>query len=257
VSREGEDWIFISDAHFTGKDPGEMESFIRFTGSQQKRMAHLVILGDFFEFFFGFKKTSGEGGFPFSDYLPVLEHLRALHGEGIRISYFEGNHDFCLGGLFPEYFGMDVDVHQEKWECRLGGKRAYVAHGDLSNPGQWAYRFLRRFLKNRLTYGFIRWTGPELARRIARTMSEISHHRSHDDMFAHPPPAFRTFAHHKFLEGFEVVILGHSHFPDQAEEWIDGRRHLYFNVGDWAVHRSYLRFVPPEQFELGRFGKGI
>ena len=68
-----------------------------------------------------------------------------------------------------------------------------------------------------------------------------------------PRPAFRTFAHRKFMEGFDVVILGHSHFPEAVEEWVDGRKCLYFNVGDWAVHRSFLRFTPPDQFRLERF----
>ena len=70
---------------------------------------------------------------------------------------------------------------------------------------------------------------------------------------SHPPPAFRTFAHRKFLEGFDVVILGHSHFPDEVEEWMDGRRCSYFNVGDWAIHQSFLRFTPPDLFRLERF----
>jgi UDP-2,3-diacylglucosamine pyrophosphatase LpxH len=63
------------------------------------------------------------------------------------------------------------------------------------------------------------------------------------------------FAHQMFLNGFEVVILGHSHFPEEVEERIDGKRYLYYNVGDWMVHRSFLRFTPPDQFQLSRFGE--
>jgi len=52
---EERDWIFVSDAHFTGRDAGEMESFIRFVELERRGRA-LFILGDFFEFLFGFKK---------------------------------------------------------------------------------------------------------------------------------------------------------------------------------------------------------
>ena len=253
ATREGRDWIFVSDAHFRGQNPGEMESFIRFMDSEQQRMERLVILGDLFEFLFGFKRTSKEESFPFSEYLPVLEQLQELYRRGIRITYFEGNHDFYLDGFFSEHFGMDVEVHPEGWEEWLGKKRAFVAHGDLSNPNQWTYRILRRILKNRWTYGLIQFGGPPLIRRVAQRMSEMSYQRSHEGVLPHPLPAFRTFAHRKFLEGCEIVILGHSHFPEEAEEWIDGRRCLYFNVGDWAIHRSFLRFTPPEQFRMERF----
>lgn len=253
VTREGRDWIFISDAHFTGRDRGEMESFTRFVDFERQRMERLVILGDFFEFLFGFKRTAEETPFPFREYLPVLEHLRELNLQGIRIAYFEGNHDFCLDGFFSEHLGMDVEVDPEGREESLGGKRVYVAHGDLSNPKQQAYRILRRLLKNRWSYGFIQWAGPRLSRHVARRLSEVSYQKSHESILQHPPPAFRTFAHRKFMEGFDVVILGHSHFPEAVEEWVDGRRCLYFNVGDWAVRRSFLRFTPPDQFRLERF----
>ena len=256
ATREGLDWIFVSDAHFTGREPGEVESFIRFMDLERTRMDRLVILGDFFEFLFGFRRTSRETSFPFSEYLPVLEQLQELYRQGIRITYFEGNHDFHLGNFFPDYFDMNVEVHPEEWEERLGEKRAFVAHGDLSNPKQWGYRVFRRALKNRWTYGLIQWGGPRLTRRIAQWMSEMSYQTYHDGSATPPSPAFRTFGRRKFSEGFEIVILGHSHFPEEAEEWIEGRRCLYFNVGDWATHRSFLRFTPPDQFHLRRFQVG-
>jgi UDP-2,3-diacylglucosamine pyrophosphatase LpxH len=83
----------------------------------------------------------------------------------------------------------------------------------------------------------------------------MSYQKYHNDQDAAPLP-FKAFAHQKFLEGFEVVILGHSHFPEEDEEWIDGRRCLYYNVGDWMVHRSFLRFRPPDQFRLERYEGG-
>jgi UDP-2,3-diacylglucosamine hydrolase len=248
------DWVFISDAHFTGREPEEMEAFLRFLESEKERMGHLVILGDLFEFFFGFKAIpSNRKPFPFTDYLPVLEKLRVLYHQGVRIKYFEGNHDFFLCSFFSEQFGMEVEVHPDGCEERLEGKRSFIAHGDLSNLRQWKYRIFRRILKNEWTYLLIHVAGPPLTRRIARWLSDMSYQKYHGRAQSDSPPVFRVFAHQKFLEGFEIVILGHSHFPESVEEWIDGRRCLYFNVGDWMTHRSFLRFTPPERFELARF----
>jgi UDP-2,3-diacylglucosamine hydrolase len=257
LARVEKDWIFISDAHFTGKEPEEMEAFLRFLDSEKERMDHLVILGDLFEFFFGFKNFFlTEKSSAFADYLPVLESLQRLYRQGIRIKYFEGNHDFFLRSFFSEQFEMEVEVYPDGNEERLGGKRAFIAHGDLSNPKQWRYRVFRRILKNRWTYHLIHFTGPRLSCRIAQRLSDLSYQKYHVDVQPNPPPVFKVFAHQKFLEGFKIVILGHSHFPEEVEEWIDGRRCRYFNVGDWVVHRSFLRFTPPEHFELGRYTEG-
>jgi UDP-2,3-diacylglucosamine hydrolase len=254
LTGSGKDWIFISDAHFTGREPEEMEAFLKFLDSEKERIGYFVILGDLFEFFFGFNSfSSTKEPCAFPEYLPILERLQKLYRQGIRIKYFEGNHDFFLHSFFSEQFGMDVEVYPESYEERLDGKRTFIAHGDLSNPKQWRYRVFRRMLKNRWTYHLIHITGPHLSRRIAQKLSEMSYQKYHVDVDPNPPPAFKTFAHQKFLEGFEIVILGHSHFPEEVEEWIDGRRCLYFNVGDWMNHRSFLRFTPPDRFELSRF----
>lgn len=220
-------------------------------------MGYLVVLGDLFEFFFSFKRLpSSETSFAFADYLPVLERLKSLSGRGIRIKYFEGNHDFFLHPVFSEEFRMDVEVYPEGSEERLGGKKAFIAHGDLVNPRQWRYRAYRRILKNRWTYDLIQLAGPQFTRRVARRLSDRSYRKYHHNACQGSPSFFKTFAHRKFLEGFDLVILGHSHFPEEMEEWVQGKRCLYFNVGDWLDHRSFLRFTPPEHFELERFVDG-
>jgi UDP-2,3-diacylglucosamine hydrolase len=248
LDRSEKDWTFVSDAHLTGREPEEVEGFLRFLDSEEKRTGHLVILGDLFEFLFGFRKA-----FPFPEYLPILERLKQLNVQGIQIKYFEGNHDFYLGSFFSEKFGMDVEVHTEGWEGRLEEKRVFIAHGDLSNPKQWSYRIFRKLLKNPWTYSLMELAGPRLSIQIARWLGSRSYQKYHHPGRSTPPSSFKAFAHQKFLEGVEVVILGHSHFPDQAEEQIDGRKCLYFNVGDWKTRRSFLRFSPPDRFELSAF----
>ena len=254
MTLSAKDWIFVSDAHFTGREPGPMEAFLRFLDSEENRIGHLVILGDLFDFFFGFKNCfSQEKSSVFIDYIPVFNKLQHFYQNGIQIIYFEGNHDFFLQPFFSEQFGMEIDVYPKGNEEWLEGRRGYIAHGDLSNPRQWTYRVFRKILKNPLTYRLLRLIGPHISRWAARRISRRANQKYYDQELDTPHEAFRTFAHQKFLEGFEVVILGHSHFPEAAEEWVGGKRCLYYNVGDWMVHRSYLRFSPPDRYELSRF----
>jgi UDP-2,3-diacylglucosamine hydrolase len=185
-----------------------------------------------------------------------MEGLRALHRRGIRIKYFEGNHDFFLEELFRKQFGMEIEVFPEGTEEQLGGRKAFVAHGDLSNPKEWTYRMFRKMLRSRWTYGLIHLAGPRLSRAVAARLSRMSCAKSRHGAACSPPPVFAAFAHEKFLEGYDVVILGHSHFPEEASERVKGRECSYFNVGAWQGGRSFLRFRPPDQFTLGRFAEG-
>jgi hypothetical protein len=74
----GKDWIFVADAHFTGRDREEMETFLRFLNLEKEHMSHLVILGDLFEFFFGFKKVpSEEKPFPLPNISPSLKDFKS------------------------------------------------------------------------------------------------------------------------------------------------------------------------------------
>ncbi len=103
-----------------------MEAFLSFLDSEKNKMGHLVILGDLFEFFFGFKNFfSSEKSSVFADYLPVFRKLQNLFDEGIRIKYFEGNHDFFLHSFFSEQFKMEVDVYPKGGEERLGVHRPW------------------------------------------------------------------------------------------------------------------------------------
>ena len=254
------DWVFVSDAHFTGQEREEIESFLRFLDRQKEGTGHLVILGDLFEFLFGFKNASTPSGsslsppsFPFPEYLPVFEGLRELSRVGIRIKYFEGNHDFFLHSFFRDWFGMEAEVYPDGSETHLGGRRCFLAHGDLANPSQWKYRFFRTVVKNGWMFRLIQRVGPRMSRRVASGMSSKSRQIYHAQGGRDRSKPFRSFARRKFLEGFEVVLLGHSHFPEKVVEWIDGKEYLYINVGDWATHRSYLRFSPPDHFELRQF----
>jgi predicted phosphodiesterase len=151
---------------------------------------------------------------------------------------------------------MEVEVYPDGCEERLGGDRAFIAHGDLSNPKQRAYRTFRKILKNSFTYRLIHLAGPQISRRVARKLSDMSYQKYHNDQHA-PPPPFKAFAHQKFLEGFEIVILGHSHFPEEIVESINGRRCLYYNVGDWMNHRSFLRFYPSRPISIGTIQRRV
>ena len=241
TQNEGKDWIFLSDAHFTGENRINQDRLIRFLETERENLDTLVLLGDLFEFWFGFE------GYIYREYVPILEQLKSLSHRGVRIKYVEGNHDFCLGSFFEE--DLRAEVYAEEMEETLGGKRVYTAHGDRVNPRDYGYRLFRRTLKNRFSYALMRWAGPALSMKVAKRLSARSRRKNHYQLPGHIP-IFRTFAMNKFREGIDVVILGHSHCPEEILSRIDGREKAYFNVGDWITFFSYLKYNPKTGFEL-------
>ena len=50
----------------------------------------------------------------------------------------------------------------------------------------------------------------------------------------------REFAKKKIKDGFDFVVLAHSHFPEVLEETTDDKKSIYANPGDWIKEFSYL-----------------
>ena len=77
----GKDWIFVSDAHFTGRDPGEMESFIRFLDSEDGGWTTWLSWVTSSNSSSVSKELRG-GTFPYGDYLPVLDTTPGIISPG-------------------------------------------------------------------------------------------------------------------------------------------------------------------------------
>ncbi|MCG6538006.1 MAG: metallophosphoesterase, partial [Syntrophales bacterium LBB04] len=97
--------IFLSDAHLRGPGDAAHKKLIRFFDLLRGRghidvrqgpddpliIDHLVIAGDFFDFWFG------RGDVIYPAFRHMVERIAALKLEGVRISICEGNHDYYLG----------------------------------------------------------------------------------------------------------------------------------------------------------------
>ena len=200
-------------------------------------------MGDFFDFWFGFRKLR-----PFKkkygDLLELFEELRAV---GVRVIYLEGNHDFCMGPYITEK--LNIAVYEHYAEIDLYGKRAYLAHGDRVYPtvDHW---ILTGLLRNRITYQLISWLGPKIVMAIAGRWSTLSRGRNMEkspEVIAR----LRQFAVEKIKkEGFDAVILAHTHLPETITVKRRERERYYFNVGNWIKDFSYLRYNEKNGFSL-------
>ena len=248
--------IFLSDAHLKGPGDAAYPKLIRFLDRLRGRgdggrpisadalvVDHLVIAGDFFDFWFV------RGDIVYPGFQPVVERIAVLKQQGVRICLCEGNHDFFLGEYFTGRLG--IEVYPEWAEFEIDGLRILVSHGDTVDRGNRKYLALRRFLRSRFARALQRRLPLKLLWRLARLSSEMSKEMSGEsqDRLAE---IMNRFAVGKFQEGYDAVILGHCHKPTLREAIYDGRRKTFATLGDWISSDSYLS-CHDGRFALNRF----
>ena len=164
---------------------------------------------------------------------------------GAEVHYIEGNHDFLLTRVLA---GIPrARVHSREFAVELDGKRFYIAHGDLVDPTDYSYRFLRAVFRSPLNRAFVKsipgewvdWIGTRSSRysRGSRPMLPGGLPRERRDALRR---VYRNFAVERIGKGFDFVILGHCHDDDEMSFQVEGRTGHYANVGYPRVHRNYL-----------------
>jgi len=225
---------FLSDAHF-GSDSPEKEKlkeerFLRFLEGIKKDSQALYILGDLFEFWFEYNNAIPK------DHFPILMKLKELTNLGIPITYSVGNHDFWLGDFLTKQIGIKIAKHPFSAEHQ--GKKIYLLHGDGLVKKDLGYRILRKILRNKINIWLYRLIPPDLGIPFAKKVASYSRSQNkvRDKKFLED---YRDFAGNKINEGYDAVILGHTHQPC-LEELNNG---IYLNLGDWFEHFTYAKLT--------------
>jgi UDP-2,3-diacylglucosamine hydrolase len=220
--------VFLSDAHIVDQDDPRLAPLIAFLRHIAGRVEQLFIVGDLFHTWFGFRHAV------FAEYVPLLNALYEVRTAGTEIVYVTGNHDFEMGGYFTDILG--AKVYDTEVAMEADGRNAFIAHGDLANRDDKAYRVLRFALRNRVT----RWLGRNLPPAWIWHMGQWLQRScgNNDPRGDRYDPLFRAYADEKFRQGYDTVILAHSHSP--VLETGDGGERTYANLGDWITRRTYL-----------------
>lgn len=236
--------VFLSDSHLN-QDDRNSRAFLSLADEAASQKIALFLLGDVFDLWFGAPALT------FGFQRPIIEHLRALRGAGLRLYYVEGNRDFFLK---KDHEGSTFDaVSEGEMRATVGGKRLYLAHGDTVNRADFAYRFWKGISKNRLAYGSVAHLPSSiilpLADRIERTLRRSN--RRYKGSF--PEQDAREFSLRLFGQGVDFVVLGHFHqerlmrFSQEAgskvlavlPSWKEGWRYFYVTSGGDHGFRTY------------------
>lgn len=217
---------FFSDAHFGAdveKEAERRQRFYEFLDQVAVTGKALYIIGDLFDFWFEYGTVIPKHAYP------ILHRLSRLIEQGVELHYFAGNHDLWLGEFIRHELG--ADVHDGPLSINLHGLRFYLVHGDGLAPSDWSYRLMKRVFRNRVNIVLFRWLHPDLGVPLARALSKKSRAKGENRREAE----YIDFARRKLAEGYDAVVMGHTHLPRQ-DRFDEG---IYINLGDWMDHFTY------------------
>jgi UDP-2,3-diacylglucosamine hydrolase len=233
--------IFIADAHLRSPEDPNYRTLIRFLETLPRDTDTLYLLGDLFEFWVGYPSPV------YSHYREFIDCLKAVRGRGVRIVYFEGNHDFHLDRFFEEE--LQAEVHKVGAVLEIAGQRVYLCHGDQINRQDYRYRAFRLAFHNPVTKALLPLFSRRLAAHTASVLSQRSSklHTARKSRWDYRA-ILTAFARDRFAAGCDAVITGHYHLPILQR---DGG-HLFIALGDWITQFSYAQCLDGE-FSLERF----
>lgn len=227
--------IFIADAHLKRPEDPNYRTLVRFLENLPADTETLYLLGDIFEFWIGNPQPV------YGHYREIVDCLKQVRGRGVRIVYFEGNHDFHLDRFFGEK--LQAEVHRAGAVLEIGGQKVYLCHGDQINREDYRYRAFRRLLHNPLVKALVPIFSRKLADHAAAVLSRRS---SGKHTYREKRWDYRvildSFARGRFASGCDAVITGHYHLPMLKRE--PGR--VFISLGDWITHYSYAQWLDGE-----------
>tara|TARA_Y100001980_G_C14555644_1_gene344674 strand:+ start:1192 stop:1929 length:738 start_codon:yes stop_codon:yes gene_type:complete len=227
--------FFISDCHIgmqlNSKELERRHKLFQLFESIKNSGGTLIIGGDFFDFWFEFRKKTPE------IYWDVFERLEDLKKNNIQIHYIAGNHDYWNLGYFEQKFTHSFykkDLVIEDFNDKI-----LITHGDGLLKKDVGYRALKKVIRNKLFIFFFRLLGEKRGYQVGSKVSNTSHGYNHfDNNVDEIIKDVSNFANEKWEGGIDVVLVGHYHQKLIVKE----KSKMLIFMGDWLKHYTITKY---------------
>lgn len=227
--------VVISDVHLgsLGSNAGALNHYLKFLDTEI-----LIINGDFIDGW-NFKKKY----FP-SFHFEVIRRVIKLIDKGTLVYYIAGNHDEFI----RKYIGLSLgnfSIHNQL-ELNLNGRRHWFFHGDifdasiqgrmkyLAKLGGKAYDIL--IWSNRVVNNFLEFIGKDRMSFSKKVKDSVK-------IAVKWVNDFEAVAADLAIEkGYDTVVCGHIHTPQNKVVQTDKGSVQYLNSGDWVENNSSLEY---------------
>ena len=225
--------LFISDCHLCDSRPHITQAFIVFLANTAVNAQALYILGDLFEYW------AGDDTIAAGLHQPVIQALKNLSANGVKVFFMAGNRDFLLNDDFA--INTDITILPDPSLITLFGEPVLLSHGDALCTDDTAYQQFRAQVRNATWQ--TQFLNQPLANRIAyievlRTKSEQEKSTKSMQIMD-----VNTGAVDALLRQYgypPLFIHGHTHRPHRHAHMLDGHECVRWVLGDWYEQGSYL-----------------
>jgi len=226
---------FASDVHLGSPagDPAAREAaftaFLR--GINPEKTQAVYLLGDIFDFWYEYRYVIPKGS------ARVLGAITWLLDSGVKVYFFEGNHDIWTFRYFEE-LGM-VKLRQPH-VVSLGGKRFCLGHGDALGPGNHWYKFLKGLFSQHWAQALFSTLHPWFAFKWATGWSQRSRkEKPVTYQFRGEGEPLYTFCQ-EFQAHTPVDYFIFGHYHSRTNMPVAGARLLI--LGDWITAPNWMCF---------------
>ena len=227
--------FFVSDVHLglqVGDPAGRERRFAEFLQGLPEDTDALYMLGDIWDFWYEYRDVVPKG------YIRVFSALQSLMDRGVKVYFFQGNHDVWTYSYFEE-LGMKKLV--QPYVVEMGGKKFCLGHGDGLGPVPAGYRFLRGLFHNRVAQFLFSMLHPWIAFRFGNGWSR-NNRLAHDQEYefrGKDEPLYK-FAE-EFSAGNDVDYFIFGHYHSSVDMTLPSGARLLV-LKDWMRSSPYLCF---------------
>jgi UDP-2,3-diacylglucosamine hydrolase len=213
---------FVSDLHLRDKSQEKYQMFIRFLQKiRNEKTESLFLLGDIFDLWVADHKC-------FIDtYQDVVNEIQTLVKSGVKVYYFEGNHDLYLKRFWQDTLGCKVYLNE--LYIPLDGLTFRIEHGDLANPNDKAYLMYRKTLRSQ----FFNWLAYRISGKLVQDWglkASAESRKTSNQKRIDTEKILDTYVLQKYQEKpFDVFISGHFHV--RLDKKVGSARNI--NLGWW------------------------
>jgi UDP-2,3-diacylglucosamine hydrolase len=237
--------IVVADAHLGQVPAAVRAAFHSFLDTVPQPGDQLLIIGDLFDFWFEYQSVIPRKHFA------TAAKLQEVRSRGVSITFVGGNHDRWGGSFFRHDLG--IDFFGGEADLDLGGRRAFVAHGDGLTEQHWTGWLMHRFTRHPITVAVFRVLHPTIGFWIADLFSRHLADNTKDRAVLDRASAAQRQWAARLLERrpeLSLVIMAHTHRP-VVDTRPDGR--AYLNPGAFLDGGRYA-VVTRDGVELKQFG---
>lgn len=226
---------FVSDVHLglQVNDPADRERrFAGFLRSLPENTEALYLLGDIWDFWYEYRDVVPKG------YVRVFSALQDLMDRGVKVYFFQGNHDVWTYSYFEE---LGMKKLQQPCKVEIGGRVFCLGHGDGLGPVPFGYRFLRGLFHNRVAQFLFSLLHPWIAFRFGNGWSRGNRLARHEEyVFKGMDEPLCRFAEAYSVENkVDYFIFGHYHVSVDMQ--LPSGARLYV-LKDWMESSPYICF---------------